>query len=88
MIPSAARDEKTPLVETAAKDIETSLTDKSEKDLRDEANTGTLTSAFLLMLFFQLGNRLFYKLATYPMYNYPLYLNLMSTLVYIPICFA
>ncbi len=55
---------------------------------QDEANAATLSMAFMLMLFFQLGNRLFYKLATYPMYNYPLYMNLMSTFVYIPISFA
>lgn len=55
---------------------------------KDEANAATLSMAFMLMLFFQLGNRLFYKLATYPMYNYPLYMNLMSTFVYIPISFA
>jgi len=53
-----------------------------------ESDANTLAIAFLLMLFFQLGNRVFAKLATYPMHNYPLYMNLMSTAVYIPVSFA
>ena len=74
------------------------LKDKNKKDLesstpipttlKDQSNSTTLTVSFFLMLFFQLGNRIFFKLATYPMYNYPLYLNIMSVLVYIPISFA
>lgn len=51
-------------------------------------NGNLLVVAFLLMLFFQLGNRIFGKLQTYPMYNYPFFVNMISTFVYVPICFA
>eukprot|EP01041_Mallomonas_annulata_P000990 gene990-1938_t len=53
-----------------------------------EDKGAVLIVAFILMLIFQLGNRIFGKLETYPMYNYPMFLNLMSTVLYIPICFA
>ncbi len=33
-------------------------------------------------------NRIFNKLQTIPMYNYPNFLNLLTTFVYIPVCFA
>lgn len=57
---------------------------KIEKDDK----MGTLVIAFVAILFFHLGNRIFGKLETYPMYNYPMFLNMMSSLLYIPICFA
>lgn len=48
----------------------------------------TLIVAFVLMLVFQLGNRIFGRLQTYPMHNYPLFLNMLGVVVYIPICYA
>lgn len=51
-------------------------------------NGSTLIIAFFLMLLFQLGNRIFGKLETYPMHNYPLFMSMMSCSIYIPICFA
>lgn len=54
---------------------------------KDENGT-TLIIAFVLMLFFQLGNRIFGRLQTYPMHNYPLFLNMVMVAVYIPICYA
>ena len=62
------------------------LEDKDED--KDETNGRNLVIAFALMLFFQLGNRIFGKLYTYPMYNYPLFMNLVTTVIYLPICFA
>jgi uncharacterized membrane protein len=59
-----------------------------EEDERERSRGSILVISFLLMLIFQLGNRIFGKLETYPMYNYPLFMNLMSTVLYIPICFA
>ena len=53
---------------------------------KDEGNT--LLIAFFLMLFFQLGNRIFNRLSTFPMHNYPVFTNMMSCAIYIPICFA
>ncbi|CAN0107746.1 unnamed protein product, partial [Discosporangium mesarthrocarpum] len=44
--------------------------------------------AFLLMIFVGSGNRIFMKLQTYPMYNYPFFLNMLTTFIYIPVCFS
>lgn len=60
----------------------------TEEDDDEEKKGTTLIIAFLLMLVFQLGNRIFGRLQTYPMHNYPLFLNMVMILVYIPICFA
>lgn len=67
-------------------DSKSSLDEKDDE--RDETNGRNLVIAFVLMLFFQLGNRIFGKLYTYPMYNYPLFMNLVTTVIYLPICFA
>lgn len=48
----------------------------------------TLVVAFVMMLLFQLGNRIFGRLQTYPMHNYPIFMNMLSVSIYIPICFA
>lgn len=58
-----------------------------EEDAKEEKGT-TLLIAFLLMLFFQLGNRIFGRLQTFPMHNYPLFMNMLSTCIYVPICFV
>jgi drug/metabolite transporter (DMT)-like permease len=60
----------------------------NEAEDEEEKKGSTLVIAFLLMLVFQLGNRIFGRLQTYPMHNYPLFLNIVMILVYIPICFA
>ena len=39
-------------------------------------------------MFVGLMNKIFNKLMTIPMYNYPNFLNLMTSFVYIPVCFA
>lgn len=51
-------------------------------------NSRLLVIVFVLMLFVGLGNRIFNKLMTIPMYNYPNFLNLLTTFVFIPVCFA
>lgn len=53
-----------------------------------EDKGSVLMIAFLLMLVFSLGNRIFAKLLTYPMYNYPLFVSILSTFIYVPVCFA
>lgn len=53
----------------------------------DEQSDSTLFTTFILMIFFSLGNRLFGKLETYPMYNYPFFLNVVGVFIYVPICF-
>lgn len=47
-----------------------------------------LVLAFILMLVFQLGNRIFGRLQTYPMHNYPIFMNMLQVSIYIPVCFA
>lgn len=53
----------------------------------EDSSSSQLLTAFLLMLVFQLMNRLYGKLQTYPMRNYPLFSNLLSCAIYIPICY-
>jgi uncharacterized membrane protein len=61
---------------------------KSEIEDDDEEKSGTtLAVAFCLMLIFSLANRIFGRLQTYPMHNYPLFLNFLSVWIYIPICY-
>lgn len=60
--------------------------DAPEEGAKEDKGS-TLIVAFLLMLVFQLGNRIFGRLQTYPMHNYPLFLNIVMVAIYIPICF-
>jgi hypothetical protein len=46
------------------------------------------TVIFISMVFVGLMNKVFNKLQTIPMYNYPNFLNLLTSFVYIPVCFA
>lgn len=43
---------------------------------------------FVLLVFFGSGNAVLNKLSAIPMYNYPNFLNLWGTLIYIPLCFG
>ncbi len=47
-----------------------------------------LTFAFVVMVIVGTGNRIFMKLQTYPMYDYPFFLNVLTTFVYVPACFV
>jgi uncharacterized membrane protein len=61
---------------------------RAEEDEDEEDKSGTtLLVAFLLMLVFSLANRVFGRLQTYPMHNYPLFLTFLSVWIYIPICY-
>ena len=53
-----------------------------------QAKQTKLIVVTLLMLGFQFANRIMYKLVTYPMFNYPLFLNFFCCFLYIPIAFA
>uniref|UniRef100_A0AAV1UY18 Drug/Metabolite Transporter (DMT) Superfamily n=1 Tax=Peronospora matthiolae TaxID=2874970 RepID=A0AAV1UY18_9STRA len=55
--------------------------EKTKRDMK-------LLVSFVAMIFVGLGNKIFQKLQTIPMHNYPTFLNLLSTFVYIPISFA
>lgn len=43
---------------------------------------------FIAMVFIGLGNKVFVKLETIPMHNYPNFLNLFTTFIFVPVCFA
>lgn len=63
---------------------------KAKIELDDEeaqANNTALVVAFIAMLFFQLGNRIYGRLMTYPMHNYPAFVNVLSVGMYVPMCF-
>ncbi len=47
-----------------------------------------LMLAFIVMVIVGTGNRIFMKLQTYPMYDYPFFLNVLTTFVYVPACFV
>ena len=69
--------------------LEVNFADDDENPEIQKPDSGTtLIVAFCLMLLFQLGNRIFGRLETFPMYNYPLFMNMLSTAIYVPICFA
>lgn len=54
---------------------------------RDQDGT-MLGLSFAAMVVIGLGNKVFNKLQTVPMHNYPFFLSLYSTFVYIPMSFA
>ena len=67
-------------------DIESGL-DKSTPESTSVTQTRMLVCSFFLMIVIGLGNKIFQKLQTIPMHNYPFFLNIMSTFVYIPCSF-
>ena len=52
------------------------------------ANNKALLISFLAMIVVGLGNKIFNVLQFIPMYNYPLFINLLTTFVYIPTSYA
>ncbi|CAM9849302.1 unnamed protein product [Pylaiella littoralis] len=61
---------------------------KVVEEQKSPASDGsTLVIAFIVMIFVGTGNRVFMKLQTYPMYNYPFFLSILSTFIYVPVCF-
>lgn len=63
-------------------------TDDDSKSASGEKDNKALTLVFLAMVGIGLGNKVFNKLMTIPMYNYPNFLNLLTSFVYVPVCFA
>mmetsp|Transcript_18860 Transcript_18860/g.66646 ORF Transcript_18860/g.66646 Transcript_18860/m.66646 type:complete len:493 (-) Transcript_18860:147-1625(-) len=57
---------------------------KAEEASRSRA----LIISFLAMVLVGLGNKVFQVLEVIPMYNYPLFVNLFTTLIYIPVSWA
>ncbi|OQR94876.1 Drug/Metabolite Transporter (DMT) Superfamily [Thraustotheca clavata] len=54
----------------------------------EKKNSTRLTMVFLGLIVIGLGNKIFQKLQTIPMHNYPNFINLLCTFVYIPLSFA
>ena len=61
-----------------------------EKTAEDDAagKGNALLLSFLAMVIVGLGNKLFQIFETIPMHNYPFFLSLMTTFIYIPLSFA
>eukprot|EP01039_Chlorochromonas_danica_P009060 gene9060-9999_t len=66
---------------------------RDEKDYHDNKDNNNMVASpsqpamlalFMGMIFAGLGNKVFNKLMTIPMYHYPLFLNLLTTFVYLP----
>jgi hypothetical protein len=55
---------------------------------KEKHNQKMLVISFLLLIVIGLGNKIFQKLQTEPMHNYPYFLNLLTTFIYIPLSFA
>jgi drug/metabolite transporter (DMT)-like permease len=68
--------------------VETTKNDSKMENEEDDKNATGLAIAFGLMLLFSLANRIFGRLQTYPMHNYPLFNNILSVFIYVPICFS
>lgn len=67
-------------------DLQRAPTD--EENAAKEKDGKALIIAFVGMVFVGLGNKVFNKLMTIPMYNYPNFLNLLTSFIFIPVCFA
>lgn len=65
------------------KDIEAAEEAETKTD-----NTRALVISFIMMVLVGLGNKIFQVLQFIPMNNYPLFVNLMSTFIYLPASFA
>ena len=62
---------------------------ESDSDSTAQANMNrNLAISFFSMVFVGLMNKVFNKLMTVPMHNYPNFLNLLCTFVYLPVCFS
>eukprot|EP01119_Soliformovum_irregulare_P002566 TRINITY_DN12810_c0_g1_i1.p1 TRINITY_DN12810_c0_g1~~TRINITY_DN12810_c0_g1_i1.p1 ORF type:complete len:393 (-),score=95.34 TRINITY_DN12810_c0_g1_i1:103-1281(-) len=67
-------------------DVEAAITaDEKHQAARKQR---MLLISFLFMVVIGLGNKVFQKLQTLPMNNYPYFLNLLTTWIYIPLSFA
>ena len=76
---------------TGSKDVETLVGElNAEKKKGGEANKDAkmLAIVFVAMVFVGLGNKVFQKLMTIPLHNYSNFLNLLTTFIYLPVCFA
>lgn len=71
----------------SAKDVDFSVLTEDSGGEKEKDSTALLI-VFLLMVVVGLGNKIFQKLMTIPMHNYPNFLNILTTFVFLPVCFA
>jgi len=57
-------------------------------EIARQNKTSSLAISFCAMIVIGSGNKIFQKLQTVPMYNYPNFLNLLTTFMYIPLSFS
>lgn len=74
--------------EVLLSDLQRAAAEEEEENAAPKKDGKALAIAFVSMVFVGLGNKVFNKLMTIPMYNYPNFLNLLTSFVYIPVCFA
>ena len=85
--------EKTRQLSTSsAKDVEITTVLRGEAgrdgDPSSRKDGRLLAFAFIAMVFIGLGNKITQKIMTGPMHNYPNSLNLLTTFMFLPVCFA
>jgi len=64
------------------------LIEKIDDEAEQKRKNRMLMISFAALVVVGLGNKVFQKLQTIPMYNYPYFLNLFTTFIYIPLSFA
>ena len=63
----------------------TAAAELEEAKVQDDARRSRmLIFSFLVMVVVGLGNKIFQKLQTLPMYQYPYFLSLLTTFIYVP----
>jgi len=73
---------------TSATDHSSFPLSSTQEDTAKQSGDAKLMLVFVLLVIFGSGNTVLNKLAAIPMYNYPNFLNLWGTLLYIPLCFG
>ncbi len=73
---------------TADGEEEPLLKTPSDEELKAKNKQRALLLSFMALVVVGLGNKIFQKLQTYPMYNYPYFLSLYVTFIYVPLSFA
>eukprot|EP00815_Leptocylindrus_aporus_P004513 CAMPEP_0116068238 /NCGR_PEP_ID=MMETSP0322-20121206/11536_1 /TAXON_ID=163516 /ORGANISM="Leptocylindrus danicus var. apora, Strain B651" /LENGTH=475 /DNA_ID=CAMNT_0003555299 /DNA_START=175 /DNA_END=1599 /DNA_ORIENTATION=+ len=85
---TADADEKqTSLLESSPDNVKQLSSSDSNNDA-DSKDNRMLILSFVSMVVVGSANKIFSKLQTIPMYNYPITLSLLTTFYYIPMCFA
>ncbi|KNC82522.1 hypothetical protein SARC_05195 [Sphaeroforma arctica JP610] len=66
--------------------VDVSEATESVKEAQESSNAFVIS--FVLMVVVGLGNKIFNKLETIPMHNYPFFISLYTVFIYVPVSFA